>query len=140
MERNYQITIHDIHTVDGDTSDTTMTVFGTMEKTDTGYVLRYLEQSGELTGFVTELTVTEPDSVFISRQGDYRIELMLETARRHECHYDTPHGSLMMGVYTNGIDSRMSTFGGTLHLNYDIDFNAGFVSENQLHITVKEIF
>lgn len=140
MERNYQITIHDIHTVDGDTSDTTMTVFGTMEKTDTGYVLRYLEQSGELTGFATELTVTEPDSVFISRQGEYRIELMLETARRHECHYDTPHGSLMMGVYTNGIDSRMSTFGGTLHLNYDIDFNAGFVSENQLHITVKEIF
>lgn len=140
MERKYQITIHDIHTVDGDTSDTTMTVFGTMEKTDTGYVLRYLEQSGELTGFVTELTVTEPDSVFISRQGDYRIELMLETARRHECHYDTPHGSLMMGVYTNEIDSRMSTFGGTLDLNYDIDFNAGFVSENQLHITVKEIF
>jgi len=140
MSRKFQITIHDIHTLDGDTSDTTMTVFGTLEHNDSGYVIRYQEESGDLEGFLTELTVTEPDNVLISRQGDYRIELMLETDRRHECHYDTKQGSLMMGVYTRKIDSRMTRFGGTLDLHYDIDFNAGFVSENILHITLKEIF
>ena len=34
----------------------------------------------------------------------------------------------------------MSRFGGRMDLVYDIDFNAGFVSENTLEITVKEIF
>ena len=114
----YRITIHDIHTVDDEQSDTTMSVFGRMVPKDNGYTLTYLEQSGELEGYLTVVDYTEGGTVTISRHGP----------------------SLIMGVYTRAIESQMSRFGGTLELVYDIDFNADFVSENILQITVKEIF
>ena len=136
----YRITIHDIHTVDDEQSDTTMSVFGRMVPKDNVYTLTYLEQSGELEGYLTVVDYTEGGTVTISRHGPTVMEMTLEKKKRHNCVYDLEEGRLIMGVYTRAIESQMSRFGGTLELVYDIDFNADFVSENILQITVKEIF
>lgn len=138
--KKYQITIHDIHECAGEISDTTMTCFGQMIFSEGRYIIRYVEESGELEGFVTDIKVTEPDLVAITRKGPTTIELMLENKRRHTCLYKIPEGTLSMGVYTHEISSGMSMFGGTLDLHYDIDFDGSFVSDNKLHISVKEIF
>lgn len=137
---NYKITIHDIHTVDGESSDTTMTVFGNMESQNNGYRVTYIEQSGELEGCLTEV-IFEDDtpSVAIRRRGPSEMELLLEKGKRHNCVYSIPEGNLVMGVDTRRINSDMDDKGGTLDLVYDIDFNAGFVSQNTLQISVKEI-
>lgn len=137
---HYKITIHDIHTVDGESSDTTMTVFGDMESHDNGYRVSYIEQSGDLEGCLTEV-VFEDDtpSVSIRRRGSMEMELLLEKGKRHNCVYSIPEGNVIMGVDTRRIQSSMDRAGGTLDLVYDIDFNAGFVSQNTLQISVKEI-
>ncbi len=138
---HYRITIHDIHTVDNDTSDTTMTVFGHLDETEEGYVIRYLEQTGDLAGTTVDVVFEkEPNTVAIHRRGPNQMELFLEEGKRHNCVYDLEEGRLIMGVDTHSVQSSMSRFGGHLALHYDIDFNAGFVSANQLEITVKEIF
>lgn len=141
LDRNkYRITIHDIHTVDGESSDTTMTVFGNMEPHDNGYRVTYIEQSGEMEGSLTEVIFEEETpSVAIRRRGSNEMELLLEKGKRHNCVYSIPEGNLVMGVDTRTINSSMTHGGGTLNLVYDIDFNAGFVSQNTLEISVKEI-
>ena len=136
-----KITIRDQHTVDGETSYTIMTVFGVLDPSESGYTLRYIEQSGELEGYTTDVIYEEEAGIVsIRRRGSTALEMTLEEGKRHNCVYDLEEGRLIMGVDTHRIDSSMSRFGGTLKLNYDIDFNAGFVSENNLQITVKEIF
>ncbi len=141
-EKNrYRITIHDIHNVDQEVSDTTMTVFGNLIPDDYGFTLRYLEQSGEMEGFATEIGYdADANTVSIRRRGDSSMELFLEEDKRHNCVYDLPEGRLIMGVSARKVNTSMSRFGGRMDLVYDIDFNAGFVSENTLEITVKEIF
>lgn len=142
LNRNkYKITIHDIHTVDGESSDTTMTVFGNMEPQDNGYRVSYIEQSGEMEGCLTEVIFEDnTPSVAIRRRGSSEMELLLEKGKRHNCVYDVPEGRLIMGIDTRKIQSSMDRGGGTLDLIYDVDFNAGFVSQNTLQISVKEIF
>lgn len=139
LNQNYRITIHDIHTMADEVSDTTSTVFGSMDFSDGHYVIHYIEPSGDLEGVKTRLLITGPDSVLISRDGSVQMDLMLEREVRHNCAYSVPEGTLMMGVYARTIDSEMNDLGGTLDLDYDIDFNAGFVSGNKLHITVDPI-
>lgn len=137
---NCRITIHDIHTVDGESSDTTMTVFGNLEHHEDGYRVTYIEQSGEMEGCLTEVIFeNEIPSVAIRRRGSMEMELLLEKGKRHNCAYSIPEGTLVMGIDTRTIRSDMNPNGGTLNLVYDVDFNAGFVSQNTLEISVKEI-
>lgn len=77
------------------------------------------------------------DIVTISRRGAIHSDLTLEQGKRHQCHYNTPMGTLIMGVYTIKIDNRLGSEGGTLHLEYDIDFNSDFVSNNTCEINIK---
>lgn len=77
------------------------------------------------------------ETVTISRRGTMRSDLILEKGKRHQCHYDTPMGTLIMGIYTAKIDNRLSNDGGTLTLEYDVDYNSDFISKNTCMISVK---
>lgn len=76
--------------------------------------------------------------MYLSRAGTYATELLLEPKRRHSCQYDTPFGSIMMGVYAYKIDSDMKSSGGELDFAYCLDIDGGTVSENELTVSVRE--
>lgn len=84
-----------------------------------------------------EKNESSEQTVTISRRGAMRSDLILEQGKRHQCHYDTPLGSLIMGIYTAKIDNRLNNDGGTLTLEYDLDYNSDFISKNTCVITVK---
>ncbi|MEG2016389.1 MAG: DUF1934 domain-containing protein [Oscillospiraceae bacterium] len=75
----------------------------------------------------------------MTRTGSYTSELIIEQDKRHACHYSTPYGDFMMGIYAKRVDSDMKSSGGTLSFEYTIDFNSDYASKNQLTINVKEI-
>ena len=64
--------------------------------------------------------------------------MIMELGQRHNCHYTTPYGELMIGVFTQKVDSLMDEHGGKLEFHYTLDFNAGLAARNELVITVKE--
>ena len=72
-----------------------------------------------------------------AQEGEAPSELVLEVEKKHHCHYGTPFGSLMLGVYTKSIDNRLSDEGGKLEMCYVIDSNGAFVSENWISLSVK---
>ena len=75
----------------------------------------------------------------MTREGNYTSELIIEQDKRHNCYYSTPFGDFMMGIYAKRVDSNMKSDGGTLSLEYTLDFNSDLASKNQLTINVKEI-
>ena len=139
LKENYRITIKDKHYIAGEKAESTTQVFGDLILSDDGYTISYTEHAGEFAGCVTNIKVTnEPSSLYLSRTGSFATDLLLEPKRRHSCHYDTPYGSILMGVYAYKIDSNMKSSGGDLDFAYCLDIDGGAVSENELQINVKK--
>ncbi|MCR4615365.1 MAG: DUF1934 domain-containing protein [Clostridiales bacterium] len=137
MEENYIINILDTHENNGEKSQAELNTVGRFSVTDYGFSMSYREQDDTLKSCVTTLDIFGPDKVIMSRTGDYTTEMVLENKKRNSCYYSTPMGDLFMGVYTKKIDHDLTADGGTLELNYTIDFNAGILYENSLSISVK---
>lgn len=115
-----------------------MTTVGTLDGGPDDYLLTYMEQDEEMEGCVTTLRVQGGRTVTMTRAGSYETQLTIEQNKRHNCHYSTPYGDLVMGVFAKEVTSRMTNGGGKLHFHYTIDFNAGLAAVNELTVTVKE--
>lgn len=137
---DYKITIHDKHTVGEETSEFTTELIGALSVyKDGNYIISYDEHAGDFAGTTTRIYVKGTDVVRMSRGGDFATELVLEKGKRHNCCYDTPYGSFIMGVYAHDIISEMNLEGGSLAFAYSLDVGGGEVSENELEIKIKEI-
>lgn len=108
------IEIADQHETDGEIQSMSMTTVGSLSGTPEDYSLIYTDQDGELEGCVTTLRVENGRRVTMTRAGSYQSELIMELGRRHNCHYTTPYGELMIGVFTQKVDSLMDEHGGKL--------------------------
>ena len=102
--------------------------------------IKYKEYDNENPGICFDNTVTlEGDSIVtVIRAGAANSRLTLEKGRRHQCHYNTMFGDLMVGVFTQSVESTLNEKGGTLRAVYTLDFNAGLVSKNEIFIKVTE--
>jgi len=138
LKKNIIINIVDTHDTDGDIMDMEMSTLGTLEGMGDDYLITYTEHGGELEGCVTSLQV-KGKCVTMTRAGAYTSQLIIEQNKRHNCHYSTPYGDFIMGVFAKRVDSNMKDNGGTLSFEYTLDFNADYASKNQLIINVKEI-
>lgn len=138
MEKNVTIRLTSVNTVDGDASRTDLTTAGKLKSLDGGYMLEYEES--EVTGFkgsTTYLSVFGSELVNLRRVGTAPSDLILEKSKKHHCHYGTPYGEFIMGIYTHGIVNNMDENGGELYFKYTVDINSGYVSDNEVYITVS---
>ena len=140
MQENYIISVVGIQEIDGEKDKIEVITTGEyIEKNGHRYI-KYKEYDNDNPGVVTDTLVKiESDSkVTIIRYGEHQSRLILEKGVRHQCHYHTPMGDLMMGVYTSRVDNKLSDNGGEITVKYQLDFFADLVSDNEFHITVKE--
>lgn len=138
MQKDVIINIQDTHSIDGESQTAELLTTGTLTGFGELYSLTYAEQDNGLKNCITTLVVEGNKKITMSRQGHYKANFVMEKGKRHNCHYSTPHGDILMGVYTSNISSDMKENGGKLVFKYTIDFNASHSSENELKITVKE--
>ena len=124
--------------LDGDTDVIEFATAGTLDIKDGEYVLCYDE--GEMLGVKTvrtTLTVKSCDTVIMERSGDMSSRLVIEKGARNNCFYNTPYGSLMIGIFGESVSSSLSMLGGKVEMNYTIDSNLQTVSRNIVEITVE---
>ncbi len=138
MEKNVVINIVDTHEYDGEKTTSELMTVGVFAETSDGYILTYEEQDETLKECMTTLNISEPGRVVMTRTGEYNTELVLERSKRNSCHYSTPMGDLFIGVYAKKVEPRFTSAGGELKLSYTLDFNTGFLSNNELSISVRE--
>ena len=101
------------------------------------YTLSYSE-GGELKGSETTLQVENGgETVKMTRRGEYTSQLFLENKKRHMCIYSTPYGQMQMAIYTNYIISDVTEKGGSLEMDYIIDFG-NQITENHMMIKIRE--
>ncbi|MCR4925789.1 MAG: DUF1934 domain-containing protein [Clostridiales bacterium] len=121
-----------------DNEDTmSVTTVGTFSGNEDDYKVVYSDMEGELAGSTTTLRVQNKEMVTMTRDGSYSSQLIIEKQRRHNCHYMTPYGELVMGVFAKDVKSEVDENGGKLEFKYTIDFNSGLVCVNHMTISIK---
>ncbi len=139
MKEKVVINIADSHSDAHDSYSSELDVLGTLEYVDGGYELVYEETGEGLQGCVTTLRYEGDGVVTMTRAGEYTTQMIFEREKRHSCHYMTPMGEIVMGVFARKVESDIKENTGSLLLNYTIDINADFAAINELKITVNPV-
>ena len=92
----------------------------------------------ELTGLdgLTTFNV-EPDRVVLRRGGGLSGDMIFSEDQKHHFLYDTPFGSIMLGIDTHSIKKDMYDDGGSLEIRYDIEVDNVSVSQNLFKINIS---
>ena len=140
MNERFLISVTGTQIVDGDKETINLKTAGEYYKENDLIHIKYKEYDNENPAICFDNTVTlQGDSVVtVIRSGAANSRLTLEKGRRHQCHYNTMFGDLMVGVFTSAVESKLDEKGGTLYAAYTLDFNAGLVSKNEIFIKVTE--
>ena len=95
----------------------------------------------ELTGLDGLLTTfnVESDRVVLKRGGDYSGEMIFCEKQKHNFMYETPFGSIIMGIDTHSIEKNLRDDGGSLEIRYDIEVDNISVSQNLFQIDIKSL-
>lgn len=133
------ITIKDSHLTDGERESFEMTTKGLLTEDGDKIVIEYEEQYDELAGCKTTLTVVPEMFASIIRLGGYSTEMIIEMGKHHSCEYNTPYGSMLIGIGAKCVSSTVKDGCGTIKLEYTIDFYGGVASENEMNITIERI-
>ena len=102
-------------------------------------VFSYVESS--LTGQDGQLTTfnVEQDRVILKRSDGMSGDMIFSENQKHHFLYDTPCGSIMLGIDTHSIKNNMSDEGGNLEIRYDIEVDNVAVSQNLFKINVRSL-
>ena len=98
----------------------------------------YMES--ELTGMEgtkTSFSIT-PVSVVMTREGSLSSRMVFEEGRKHNFIYETPFGATTMGVNTKSISFDLNESGGSMEIDYVVDFQQSVVGRNMFKINVRE--
>ena len=94
----------------------------------------------ELTGMegtVTTIAFT-PEGAVLTRQGSVTGRMDFSPGERNTFLYETPYGSSTVGMETKRYASTLTERGGTLEIEYVVDFDHAFVALNEMKVTVTE--
>ena len=140
MDNNVIISIKGMQSLDGAENETVELVTeGTLIRDGDGeYTISY--QESEVTGMEGTLTTfqIERGRVTLLRIGEFNSQMVFEQGRRHLSMYDTPYGSLSVGVNTRRMDCRMGEHGGNIEIDYAIEIDHAVAGQNLFRIQVRE--
>lgn len=139
MEKDVCIKIKSIQNSEEGEDVTELFTYGKMIKNPDGcYSISYEETDAVgFEGCKVTMDISQ-DEVRLIRSGNAVSDLIIERGKKHHCHYGTPYGDFMMGINTNDLKNEITDNGGSLYLNYTIDINSDFLSDNEMFINITE--
>lgn len=127
-----------IQSIDNDKTETELITSGNFRQSGEEFLISY--QDSAATGFEgseTEISVTGSKIASIVRKGSLSSSLIIEPGKRHHCHYFTPYGNIVIGIYAHELKNELSENGGNLYMKYTIDVNTSYLSDNEIIMNIK---
>lgn len=105
-----------------------------------GERVRFSYMESELTGLEgtkTDFLVT-PEEVVMSRCGAVTAQMVFRKGRKQHFAYETPFGTVTMGLDTHRVRHHLGEHGGDMEIEYDVDLDRAIVSRNMFRINVRD--
>ena len=139
MEKEVTISIKGMQKYENAEPDTIELVTGgRLERDGESFTLSYQESA--VTGMDGTLTTfqIEPERVTLLRVGEYTSQMVFQEGRRHMSMYNTPYGTMSIGVNTRRMRSDLSASGGSIEIDYAIEIDHALAGQNLFRIQVRE--
>lgn len=140
MNKDVVITLRSVQHVDSNSAETELITEAKYRTNDDGgYSITYKESAA--TGFegsTTEVSCYGNKYATIFRTGPANSNLVIDAEKKQHCHYGTPYGDFVVGIYTHKIESTLDDNGGDLYMKYTVDINSSYVSDNEIFLNVRE--
>ena len=97
-------------------------------------------QNAAVTGMDGTLTTfqIEPERVTLLRVGEYTSQMVVQEGRRHMSMYNTPYGTMSIGVNTRHLTAQVGESGGDIEIDYAIEIDHTVAGRNVFQIKIKE--
>ena len=114
-----------------------LTTEGTMEKTENGWDICYMET--ELTGLAGVHTsfLVEQDRITLTRTGKLNSQMVFTEGQSHDSLYQMEFGALMITVNATKIQAELGEQGGTVDLCYDIQIEQTAAGKIEYHLEIN---
>lgn len=132
------IKMKSIQTMEEEKNEMELITEGSLEISDGMIRISYVDS--EATGFEgsdTTIQIDSSNTATINRTGKSNSNLVLEMNKKHYCHYGTPYGDMMVGVFTHSIKNNINNNGGSLYMKYTLDINSSYVSDNEIFLDIE---
>lgn len=140
MEEKYTLSVCGKQTVNGSDDKVELQTSATyVLKNGTRYIsYKEYDPNSPKQHYRTTVKIDPDNIVTVIKGGEENHHLILEKGQRHKCEYNTPYGSLTLGVYTEDVNIRLDDQGGEVTVRYSIDIESELASSNELTLKIKE--
>ncbi len=124
---------------EGETDKVEFVTEGSLFEKNGKYYLKYTEMlGGDEKASKTTMKI-ENNKVTILRYGEVNTQMVLECGKKNMNYYETPCGSLLVGVIADTMSINVGDNRGEIKLNYDVEINNALTSRNNVILTYEEI-
>ena len=136
MEKNVIISIKGVQRLeDADPDTMELVTEGRLEHDGNSYTLSY--QESELTG-LEGISCRAMMGEYLLRVGEFNSQMVFQEGRRHLAMYNTPYGSMTIGVNTRHLQADLTECGGDIEIDYAIEIDHTVAGRNVFQINVRE--
>lgn len=139
MESNVWIKLRGSQEIDGESDSYELITEGTYRKEDGKYIVSY--EGSEITGYENTTTTlsVDRDNVSMLRTGQSApTQMIFEKGNKYTGQYETPFGFLYVGVITNDMNVDVDDDGGSIELDYYVQFNDNDMVKNALSVEITK--
>ena len=139
MEKNVVISVKGMQKYENVAPDVVELVTeGKLSRAGSTYTITYEES--EVTGMEGTVTtiLVEGEQVTMMRLGEFSAQMVFQEGRRHLSMYNTPYGTMEIGVNTHHLLAEIDDQGGDIEVDYAIEVDHALAGRNIFKINVKE--
>ena len=101
------------------------------------HYLRYEEMLDDTAGTTVNYIKMSPNGVEVRKQGQVNVHMVFEEGKKNKTFYNTPYGTLQMGISATGLELKESEDGIQMKVDYALDMNEEHVADCYLTVQAQ---
>ena len=101
------------------------------------HYLRYEEMLDDTAETTVNYIKMSPNGVEVRKQGQVNVHMVFEEGKKNKTFYNTPYGTLQMGISATGLELKESEDGIHMKVDYALDMNEEHVADCYLTVQAQ---
>ena len=101
------------------------------------HYLRYEEMLDDTAETTVNYIKMSPNGVEVRKQGQVNVHMVFEEGKKNKTFYNTPYGTLQMGIAATGLELKESEDGIQMKVDYALDMNEEHVADCYLTVQAQ---